>query len=161
MFSTVQSQLQLVLAQSATLNPNLGANYFSSEPNSNPNLQLTNIVEEEERQGSRSSQDKDTVEEEVEPSSEEAGVSKVNSTKKVQPKIDRTEPGQPEKDHAEPGKTHVDHTEPIGETGNGALNEGEDKSDTNQPDEEPRNENETPREEEENGGTTKRKVSRT
>ena len=160
MFSTVQSQLQLVLAQSATLNPNLGANYFSSEPNSNPNLQLTNIVEEEERQGSRSSQDKDTVEEEVEPSSE-AGVSKLNSTKKVQPKIDRTEPEKPAKDHAEPGKTHLDHTEPIGETGAGALNEGEDKSDTNQPDEEPRNENETPREEEENSATTKRKVSRT
>ena len=104
MFSAVQSQLQLVLAQFASLNPNLGANYFSSKPNSNPNLQLTNIVEEEERQGSRSSQDKDTVEEDVEPSTE-AGVSKVNSIKKVQPKIDRTEPGKPTKEKAAKEKT--------------------------------------------------------
>merc|ERR1711974_149907 len=118
------------------------------EPQPYPH-QLTNIVEEEERQGSRSSQDKDTFEEEVEPI--EAGVSKVNSLKKVPPKIDQIEPGKPKKDHTVSGKTHMDHTEPreaIGETGNGALNEEEATSDMiRQPSEEPRNENETEREE--------------
>ena len=119
-------------------------------------------MEEEERQGSRSSQDKDTVDEEIEPSIE-AGVSKVNSIKKAQPKIDPIEPGKPKADHTVPEKTHIGHAEPqeqIGETGNGPLNEEEDKSDNmNQPGEEPRNENE--REEGENSGKTKRKVSRT
>ena len=118
-------------------------------------------MEEEERQGSRSSQDKDTVDEEIEPSIE-AGVSKVNSIKKAQPKIDPIEPGKPKN---VPGKTHSGHTEPreqIGETGNGALNEEEDKSDNmNQPSEEPRYENEMEREEGENSGKTKRKVSGT
>ena len=121
-------------------------------------------MEEEERQGSRSSQDKDTVDEEIEPSIE-AGVSKVNSIKKAQPKIDPIEQGKPKKDHTVPENTHIGHAEPreqIGETGNGPLNEEEDKSDNmNQPGEEPRNENEMEREEGENSGKTKRKVSRT
>ena len=142
---------------------------FLHAANSNSNLQLTNIVEEEERQGSRSSQDKDTVEEEEE-ASIESGVSKLNLVKKIQPKIDPIEKGTPKKNPTEPGEKPMDPSEPgepIGETGSGLLSDeninkqNEDKTDVNQPGEEPRSE--TQREEEETSGTTatKRKVSRT
>ena len=69
-------------------------------------------MEEEERQGSRSSQDKDTaeeVEEKVEEDRDEAGGSKV---KKTQAKHDHVELGKPKQDNNEPGETCTDETAP-------------------------------------------------
>ena len=120
-------------------------------------------MEEEERQGSRSSQDKDTVEEveeKVEEDRDEAGGSKV---KKTQAKHDHVEPGKPKQDNNETGETCRDETAPREAMDDSGNKQNEEKTDAKQlEDGDPRNGTEM--EEEENKveeAATKRKVSRT
>ena len=131
--------------------------------------QLTNIVEEEERQGSRSSQDKDTLEDkdkgkedkdalEVEVVEEKEG----KQTRAEDLKLNQVNPG--------PGNPMLDSKEPPKEFGSIPVKESKQIEETEvetelkqQPKEESESEIEAKREEDESVVTssTKRKVSRT
>ena len=131
--------------------------------------QLTNIVEEEERQGSRSSQDKDTLENkdkdkedkdalEVEVVEEKEG----KQTRAEDLKLNQVNPG--------PGNPMLDSKEPPKEFGSIPVKESKQIEETEvetelkqQPKEESESEIEAKREEDESVVTssTKRKVSRT
>ena len=129
--------------------------------------QLTNIVEEEERQGSRSSQDKDTLEEkdkedkdalEVEVVEEKEG----KQTRAEDLKLNQVNPG--------PGNPMLDSKEPPKEFESIPVKESKPIEETEvqtelkqQPKEESVSEIEATREEDESvvAASTKRKVSRT
>ena len=131
--------------------------------------QLTNIVEEEERQGSRSSQDKDTLEDK-DKDKEDKDASEVEVVEEKEGKQTRAEDLKLNQVNPGPGNPMLDSKEPPKEFGSIPVKESKPIEETEvetelkqQPKEESESEIEAKREEDESVVTssTKRKVSRT
>ena len=131
--------------------------------------QLTNIVEEEERQGSRSSQDKDTLEDK-DKDKEDKDASEVEVVEEKEGKQTRAEDLKLNQVNPGPGNPMLDSKEPPKEFGSIPVKESKQIEETEvetelkqQPKEESVSEIEAKREEDESVVTssTKRKVSRT